>query len=218
MMKYLYITLFGLTILYLSSCNRELAVSAPEIIPIDTVGVLAGNEFYLTITVGDTTMSFRTSRKKDATGTYKEVVGACVFGNDSTQFHSYFSRVADTNHNEIVSFGLINCVDANANGYRDSTYVRETSYPMGDYPDSTTNVKAFIQYVDSDEMVWSSTLTTKGPGAQKNHKFNLLTVSAANYVDAIFDITGDFTGWIYNGTGDSLLVSKATFRSKAWAF
>jgi len=218
-MRYIYIALFGLTILFTTSCTRELEISAPEIIPIDTVDVLSGNEFFLTVSIGDTTMSFRTSRKKEATGTYKVVVGTCALtGEDSVQFYSYFSRVADTNHNEIVSFGLINCVPPNANGYRDSTYVRETTYPMGDYPDTTTSVKAFIEYIDADSVIWSSVLTTKGPGAQKKHSFVLETVSVANYVDAVFDITGSFTGWIYNGTGDSLLVSRATFRSKAWGF
>lgn len=216
MMKYIYSILIGCTILFYSSCNDELEVSAPEIIPVDTVDVLTGKEYYLTIVIDDTSLTFRSSRPKQGTGIFKESLGTCISGNDSMKFSSYFSRVADTNHNEIVSFGLINCITPNANGYRDSTYV-EGSYPIGGVVDTTTNVSAFFEYLDSDSVLWSTMLTTKGYGAQKNHPFNLTEVKTNYYIDSVFDIKGDFSGWVYNGTGDSMLVSKAVFFSKAWA-
>jgi len=216
MMKYIYTILIGITILFYSSCNDSLEVSGQEIIPIDTVDVLTGKDYYLTIVIDDTSLSFRSSRVNQGTGVYKQVLGTCISGNDSMQFVTYFSRVADTNHNEIVSFGLINCIEANANGYRDSTYV-EGVYPIGDLVDTTTNVKAFFEYIDSDSVLWSTTLTTKGYGAQKNHPFNLTKVTTNYQIDSIFEIEGDFTGWIYNGIGDSMLVSRAVFYSKAWA-
>lgn len=216
MMKYIYIILIGFTILFYSSCNDELEVSGPTITPVDTVGVITGKDYYLTVVIGDTSLSFRSSKANQGTGVYKQSLGTCILGDDSMQFVSYFSRVADSNHNEIVSFGLINCAASNANGYRDSTYV-EGEYPIGDLVDTTTNVKAFFEYLDADSVLWSTMLTTKGYGAQKKHPFNLTRVKTNFHVDSVFDIEGDFTGWIYDGTGDSMLVSTGVFYSKAWA-
>ena len=220
MIKYLYIVLLGAIIIHVSACNDSLEISNPAPVVVDTTGIISEQDYFLSITIGDTSMNFNTKSIDVANGVFKSVLGPCLFtGFDSTQYSSYFSKVADTNHNEIVWFGLVNCVPPNANGFADSTYV-VGSYPMENTVVDTIPVdtaRGFISYLDKDSVMWSSSFAMNGPRAQQNHTFNLTRVEVNYGVDAVLNIEGDFSGWIYNVDGDSQLVSAAKFNSKAWS-
>ena len=219
MIKYISVFLIGFSSIYFSACNSRLDISNPVIIPADTIVITDGG-YYLNATIGNRVFNFRTKNSQTANGVFKDVLGPCISGNhDSTQYSSYFSNVADSGIKEVISFGLIHCVPSDANGYRDSTYLAGT-YPIENTKVDTIPVdtaRGFINYLDSENVLWSSGLTTKGYGAQKNHSFIITSVQANYDINAALNVTGTFTGWVYNGLGDSLLVSNAKFYSRAWA-
>jgi len=212
-MKQFFNLLFLSILISLASCSEKIENTVLPKPPADSTVVTNGLPYYINITIGDTTLVLKNDTDNVGNGVYKQQFGACS-GGETTTFTSYFAYVSDTSRKELIAFGLTNCVNDTANGINDSTYY-VSSFPLEiSYPDTST---AFINYLDADSVLWSSAMGQNGLSPQVSHSFNVSQVN--RNLDGISNlmITGNFTGWVYNLNGDSLLVSRAEFYSRAWA-
>jgi len=195
------------------SCSKKIENSLPPEIPADSIIVTNGFDYYIDITVGDTSMLLKNNENHVGNGVFRQDMGACSAGNQ-TIFTSYFAYVSDTTKKEWIGFGLSNCVSDSANGISDSTYF-VFSFPIEIvYPDTAV---AFINYMDANSVLWSSGIGTNGLSAQSSHTFDITEVTRNFDGFSALKVRGSFTGWVYNDNGDSLLVSKAEFYTRAWA-
>lgn len=195
------------------SCGDKMENSLPPEAPVDSIIVTNGFDYYIDITIDDTSMVLENNVNHVGNGVFREDIGACSSGNE-TKFSSYFAYVSDTTKKEWIGFGLANCVHDTANGITDSTFY-VFSFPMEiAYPDTAV---AFINYMDADSVLWSSGMGANGLSAQATHSFNITEVTRNFDGFSALKVKGNFTGWVYNIAGDSLLVSKAEFYTRAWA-
>jgi hypothetical protein len=220
MIRTLFIAFLIGVAIHFYGCN-EMELTQPEIIPIDTVGILDGSDYFVKFTFGNKVFKFESSSESVSNGVFKEVISSCQDPfYDSTRFTSYFARASSNSRDEIISFGLVHCVPKNATGYNDSTYV------IGEFPMEnsqwdtvfTESPRGFISFLDSDSVLWSSSLALNGFGAQKTHSFEVTLVKPNYDIYAVLDVEGTFSGWVYNQSGDSILVKDGSFFSRAWSF
>jgi hypothetical protein len=195
------------------SCGDKVENSLPPEPPVDSIIVTNGFDYYIDFTVDGISMVLKNNENNVGNGVFKQDFGSCSGGNE-TKFSSYFAYVSDTTKKEWIGFGLANCVHDSANGITDSTFY-VFSFPV-EIANPDTAV-AFINYMDADSVFWSSSLGSNGLSAQSSHLFNVTEVTRNYDGFSALKVKGNFTGWVYNGTGDSLLVSKAEFYSRAWA-
>lgn len=212
-MKQITLLSFIAFIFVFTSCSEKIQNTALPEPPADSIYVTNGLNYFLDIKIGDSTLLFENNKNNVGNGVFKDNFGPCSGGNTTT-FTSYFAYVSDTTRKERVFFGLTNCVHDSANGFNDSTYY-EFSFPVEiTYPDTSS---AFINYLDADSVMWSSSLGQNGLSPQVTHMFNITNVERNLDGLANLQVKGNFTGWVYNANGDSLLVSKAEFYTRAWA-
>ena len=212
-MKHIFLLFFVAILTSFVSCKNKVENSLPPEPPVDSIIVTNGFDYYIDITVGDTSMLLENNVNHVGNGVFKQDVGSCGGGNEF-KFSSYFAYVSDTTKKEWIGFGLANCVNDTADGITDSTYY-VFSFPVEvTYPDTAV---AFIDYLDADSVLWSSSMGANGLSAQSSHLFNVTEVTRNFDGFSALKVKGNFTGWVYNANGDSLLVSKAEFYTRAWA-
>lgn len=213
-MKQIIVLLFSIALIFTVSCKKKIDTSVPPPTPEDSMIVVNDFDYYINATIGGATLNMKSNINNVGNGVYREEISTCGLGN-TVKFASYFAYVSDTAKKEWISFGLTNCVADTANGTNDSTYIKLT-FPMEvNYPDTSI---AFINYIDSDSVFWSSSLGPNGLGAQATHAFKVTEVTKNYDGFSALRVKGNFSGWIYNASGDSLEVSSADFFSRAWAF
>lgn len=213
-MKYIILLLVSVSVIFTMSCNKKVDTSLPPPQPEDSMVVVSDVDYFINATVGGTALRMKSSVNNVGNGVFREDQGPCGLGN-TMKFTSYFAYVSDTSKKEMIGFGLRNCVSDTADGLNDSTYLK-SSFPIEiSYPDTSI---AFINYIDVDSVFWSSSLAPNGFSPQSTHSFTITDV-AKNYDGfSALEVKGSFSGWVYNASGDSILISNASFFSRAWAF
>ncbi|MFT4753170.1 MAG: hypothetical protein ACI85Q_000708 [Salibacteraceae bacterium] len=212
-MKYI-ITLLSLLVFFAFPACKKVENSLPLETPADTVIVTNGFSYFINANVGGTPIVMYNNIDSVGNGVWRENTSACGAGVNAV-FTSYFAYVSDTSRKQWISFGLKNCVADSADGFSDSTYY-VGSFPVEISKPDTAH--AFINFMDVDSVLWSSSVSPNGLNAQATHSFNVTEV-IKNY-DSIsaLKVKGNLSGWVYNATGDSLLVNITSFYSRAWAY
>jgi hypothetical protein len=212
-MKNIILLIFSISLIFTISCKKKIDASFPPPQPKDTMIVVNDFDYYINATIGGTKLNMKSNVNNVGNGVFKEDLAPCGLGS-TMKFTSYFAYVSDTSKKESISFGLTNCIHDTSNGTNDSTYLK-LSFPMEiSYPDTSI---AFINYIDSDSVFWSSSLGKNGLTPQASHSFTVTEIDKNFDGFSTLKVKGSFSGWIYNVNGDSLLVSAADFYSRAWA-
>lgn len=212
-MKYILI-LFGLIGLTSIMSCQKVDNSVPEPVPEDSIVVSNGFEYFISSDVGGSALVMYNNIDSVGNSVVREDVNPCGFG-VNTRFHSYFGYVSDTSRKERISFGLENCVHDTADGFSDSTYF------VGSFPIEINDpdlASGFILFIDSDSVLWSSSAGPNGLGAQSSHKFVVTEVTKSYDGISALRVKGNFSGWVYNPGGDSMLVQCNDFFTRAWGY
>ncbi|MGB0805180.1 MAG: hypothetical protein ACPGRC_00730 [Salibacteraceae bacterium] len=212
-MKYIFIFMVGIGFFSFMSCEK-VETSVPKEAPADSIIVSNGYEYFIEGKVGGVPFSMHNNVDSVGNSVLKEELNACGFGAE-TKFYSYFAYVSDTSRKQWVAFGLSNCVADTADGFTDSTYY------VGNFPieiNDPDKASGFINYMDPDSNLWTSSGGPNGLGAQVSHNMNLTEVTKSYDATSALRVKGDFSGWVYNASGDSLLVEATGFFTRAWSY
>lgn len=211
-MKYFLALLFSVFILSFFSCEK-VENTLPDVVVQDSNVVINGLDYFVNATIGNSSLVMQSNVNNVGNGILRDNITPCGVG-VTTRFTSYFAYVSDTTNKEWIGFGLTNCVNDTANGFSDSTYV-VGSFPIEiSVPDTAS---AFIMYMDSDSNLWSSAISANGLLAQASHSLNITEVTACYDGVAALRVRGNLSGWVYNLTGDSVLVTVNDFYTRAWS-
>jgi hypothetical protein len=188
--------------------------SVPSAIPPDSIIVSNGFEYFIEGNIGGVPLAMYNNVDDVGNSVVREELNACGFGIE-TKFYSYFAYVSDTSRKQWITFGLTNCVADTADGFSDSTYY-VGSFPI-EINDPNKSI-GFINYMDADSNLWTSSGGPNGVGAQATHMFNVTEVTKSYDATSALRVKGNFSGWVYNTNGDSVLVSATGFYSRAWGY
>jgi hypothetical protein len=213
-MKNLILIIFTTALMFTVSCSEKVNISTPEPAASDTNIVSNGFDFYLNYTVNGSTVQMKNNVDHVANGVNREDVSPCAFGNN-VKFTSYFAYASDSTRKDWLAFGLSNCILDGGNGVNDSTF-KVFTYPIEIYQQGAAI--GFILYNDPNNVLWSSSLSPNGLDAQKPYSISISEVAKNFDGFSALKVKGEFSGWVYNLNGDSLLISDASFYSRARAF